>query len=258
MKARVPKPAQETAQIIAVTFTTDTIAYNVKLNNGTDVTLHGDKYVHDIDLIDTSKPPTLSILTSHTLSNLKRDVDVMYEEAMSPVRVELIPIAKRGGGCISTYTAAISEDTCHAIECLNNGGKPAMFNQFLKSCYCETPVLPESSPTNKAKWSEPDVSEDLPRKETAESLIRSVPWLTKPSSETCRHVIVCQGESQPYFDEAAKQCLCVVYRPGIKEPVITSDSNIFPRAEQDANPSSQSGDFTHNRKLWTKAPIHAP
>lgn len=188
-------------------------------------------------------PSSLSILTRHGLSNVNRDLDVTHEE-IPPVRFQPIAVAKRGVEDISTYTAAVSEDTCGTMKCLNNGGKPAMFNRFLMSCYCETPVLFESGPKNEIKRSDSDVREDLSRQKTAESFIRSVPWITKASPETCRQMIVCRGESQPYFDPTTKQCLCVVYRPGIKEPVITSNSRILPRDELIVNPRVQSGDHS--------------
>jgi hypothetical protein len=233
MKTRVPKSAEGTAMIIAVTFNSDdTITYHVQLD-GTIVKLYGDKYVHDIDLIDPAEPPTLSILTSHTLSHLKRDQWRQGGEARPPMRAEPMTIAKRGIEGISSYTAQFSEETCQSIKCLRNGGKSAMFNPFIKSCYCQTLAPPKSSV--QAERSQPDRDEGPDRRDTENSLIRSAFSIPKPSSETCRHLIACQGESEPYFDEGSSQCLCVVYRTGVKEPVITSDTTIFPRAEEAAS-----------------------
>lgn len=237
MKSRVPKAAQETVMIIAVTFNSDdTIAYHVQLNTGTVVKLYGDKYVHDIDLIDPSAPPSLSIFTSHSLSHLKRDAWDQYEEEHAPMRAAPITIAKRGIESISSYTATFSEETCQSIRCLGNGGQPAMFNPFMSSCYCKTLAPPENSLSDKLKRSQPDTGGDTggdpARRETDDSPMRSVFQIAKPSSETCRHLIACQGESEAYFDQASSQCLCVVYRTGVKEPVIASDTTILPRSKQ--------------------------
>jgi hypothetical protein len=234
MKTRVPKSAEENAMIIAVTFNSDdTITYHVQLNGGTIVKLYGDKYVHDIDLIDPAEPPSLSIVTSHTLSHLKRDKWYQYEEANPPMRAEPMTTAKRGIEGMSSYTALFSEETCQSITCLRNGGKSAVFNPFLKSCQCQTPAPPKNNV--KAKRSQPDKDEGPDRRDMENSLIRSAFSIPKPSSETCRHLIACQGESEPYFDEGSSQCLCVVYRTGVKEPVITSDTTVFPRAEEAAS-----------------------
>jgi hypothetical protein len=231
MKTRVPKSAEETALIIAITFNSDdTIAYHVRLNNGTEVKLYGDKYVHDIDLIDPNAPPSLSILSSHTFSHLKRDVGQTYEEAMSPMRPEPVTMAKRGVEGLSAYTATFSKDTCRTIKCRNNGGKPAMFNPFLNSCECQKLVKPENSITKRGNGFESKIGETLTRRETDNSLLRPPFDFGKPSLETCRRIVTCHDESQPYFDEGTKQCLCVIYRAGVKEPVITSDGTVLPRA----------------------------
>ena len=97
MKTRVPKAAEETALIIAITFDPgDSITYHVQTSNGTVIKLHGDKYVHDIDLIDPSAPPSLSILASHPPSHVKRDAWGQYEGADSSVRGAPPTVTKRG------------------------------------------------------------------------------------------------------------------------------------------------------------------
>ncbi len=250
MKPRVSKYADETATIMAVTFDYgDNIAYHVQLNNGTIVKLYGDKYVHNIDLIDLSAPPILSILTSHTLSHVKRDPVDHYEDANTPMRAAPATIEKRGVEAISSYTATFSEDACRSIACLNNGGRPAMFNPFLNSCSCQTLVPSEKTLSQKAERSQPHSSEGLARREMDDSLLRSVFQIAKPSSETCRHMIACQGESKPYFAEESSQCLCVVYRIGVKEPVIASDTTIFPRAEQAVNLEEENSLRADNKAL---------
>jgi hypothetical protein len=232
IKTQVPKSAEETALIIAVTFNPDnSIAYHVQLNDGTVVKVYGDNYVHDIDLIDPYAPPILSILTSHTLSHMERDTIAQYERATTSTGVEPMPIEKRGVEGITSNTATFSKDTCRRIKCLNNGGKPALFNPFLNSCQCQTLVQPGNGFTKRTKGSASDMTEELAGLGTGISFIRSLFSIDKPSLKTCRRLIACHDESKPYFDEATSQCLCVVYRPGVKEPVIVSDTTVLPRAE---------------------------
>ena len=244
MKSRVPKDADETAMIIAVTFNPDdSIAYYVQLKSGKVFKLFGDKFVHNIDQIDPNAPPSLSILTSHSLSRLRRDAWDHNEEA-NPLTGAAMTTAKRAIEGIPSYMATFSEDACQSITCLNNGGKPAMFNPFLKSCYCQTLAPPEKTFSKRNNPSQLDTIKSSARREEDKSLMRSFFPIARPSSETCRLMISCQGESEPYFDEGSSQCLCVVYRSGVKEPVIASDTNILPRMERVA--SQQEEDIVAN------------
>ncbi|KAF7507679.1 hypothetical protein GJ744_010232 [Endocarpon pusillum] len=164
MKPRAPTAADETALIIAVTFEPgDSITYHVQISNGTVVKLHGDKYVHDIDLIDPSAPPSLSILTSQSLSHVKRDAWFQDEQA-------------------------------------DPSKRPAPHNSF--DSFLRRSVSDQSGVSR------------------------------EPTPEACRHMAkTCHGEAEPYLDETTGQCYCVVYRTGIKEPVIVSNTNYWPRAE---------------------------
>jgi hypothetical protein len=245
MRTRVPKSAEETAMIIAVTFNTDeSIAYYVQLSNGKVVKLYGDKFVHDIDLIEPNAPPALSILTSHSLPHLKRDATNL------PTQAAPMTIVDRGMEGMSSDTATFQEETCRSIRCLSNGGQPAMFNPFLKTCHCKKLTPPEHNLNDKLKRSQPTTSNEPARREAGRPPLPSefrMPSATprvpppapppvfeipKPSVETCGRMMKCHGESESYFEPNTKQCLCVVWRPGIKEPVITSDAKILPREEQ--------------------------
>jgi hypothetical protein len=225
MKLSIPKSAEQTALIIAVIFNSDdTIAYHAQLGNGTVVKLYGDKYVHDIDLIDPSEAPSLSILTSHAISLLERDSIFRYEEVGSPLPAVPVKTAKRGIEGPSLHTATFSDDPCQSITCLNNEGKPAMFNPFLNSCYCRTLAPPDNSSRTKSRRSERDVNEGPTRHKKANLPLGSTLDISKPSSVTCRHMIPCQGESEPYFDARTSQCLCVVYRTSVEEPEASENS----------------------------------
>lgn len=238
LKSRVPKSAEETATVIAVTFNSDdSIGYYVQLANGTIVKLYGDKFVHDIDLIDPNAPPTLSLLTSHALSHLKREMWDQYEDADPQSRAVPVKIERSGVEGISPYTATLSEGTCGSIICVNNGGKRAMFNPFLNTCYCQTLVPPVDGLDDldsRAVTSESCINEDLARCTVDHPFPRSTFRLAQPSSETCPQMTTCPGESEPFFDESSSQCLCVVFRAGVKEPVIASDTTMLPRTEERA------------------------
>ena len=236
MKTRVPRAAEETALIIAVTFEPgDSIMYHVQVSNGTVVKLHGDKYVHDIDLIDPSAPPSLSILTSHSLSHVKRDAWIQDEGADPPMRAASLTMTKRGIEGISSYTATLSEETCRSITCRNNGGERPFFNPYLKTCYCKKPDPPEDSLDSILKRSLPDQRDVL----------------RKPSPEACRRMATtCHGETEPYLDETTGQCYCVVYRTGVKEPVIVSDTKFWARAEHVVSQEEESG----NSENFDEAP----
>ncbi len=231
MKTKVLKAAEESALIIAVTFDPgDSITYHVQISNGTVIKLHGDKYVHDIDLIDPSEPPSLSILPSDAWSE--------YEGADPSIRAAPLIMTKRGIEGISSYTATFSEETCRSITCRNNGGGRPFFNPYLKTCYCKTLDPPTNSLNSKVKRSLPD-DRGFPR---------------KPSSEACRHMTtICQGESEPYLDETSGQCYCVVYRAGVKEPVIASDTTFWPRTEHLVRQEEESDNSENFAELPTCA-----
>jgi len=281
MRSRVPKAAEETAMIIAVTFNTDdSIAYYVQLFNGKVVKLYGDKFVHDIDLIEANAPPALALLTSHTLSHLKRDVWDQYEEATLPTQAAPMAITKRDMESISSSTATFLEETCRSISCLGNGGQPAMFNPFLKSCYCKKLTPPKTSSNDKLKRSKTDSTKDPARPRASypslpSSFImpgsRRPPPATpspppafeilQPSVENCGRMIKCHDESTSWFEPNTKQCLCVVWRPGIKEPVITSDGKVLPREEQALSrqqDNSLEEDSDQDLKCPPPGPIPAP
>ena len=236
MQTRAPKSAEETALIIAITFNSDdTIAYHVQLNSGKVVLLYGDKYVHNIDLIDPNSPPSLSILTSHALVHLKRDSADTYEAATSPLRLGSVTMAKRGIETLSSDTAIFSQDICRFIKCMRNGGKPAIYNPFLNTCFCPKVLRPGNNLTRTGKRSDSDTVEAIAGREVDNSPVRPSFGMVKPSLETCRRIVTCHGESQPYFDEETSQCLCVLYRAGVKEPIITSDTTVIHRAERIVN-----------------------
>lgn len=261
MKSRVPKSTEQNAMIIAVTFNSDdTIAYHVQLNNGNIVKVYGDKYVHDIDLIDPSAPPSLSLITSHTLTHVERDVSDQDEESTIPMRAVPMESAKLGVEGVTSSRATFSEEACQSITCLRNGKKLALFNPFLNACYCQILVPPKDSFSNAVKRSQSDSTEGPARHDVEiPAMVASFPFPT-PSTETCSHMIACHGESKPYFHAATKQCLCVVFRPGVKEPVITSDTNFFPRAEQGASQEEDSlggaDSPTSYRDCWKHGKMH--
>lgn len=227
MQTRAPKSAEETALIIAATFNTDdTIAYHVQLNSGKIVMLHGDKYVHNIDLIDPNSPPNLSILTTHALAHFKRDAADSYEQDTPPLRSESVIMAERGIEGRTFDTAKFSQDYCSWLRCGRHGeGKPATYNPIIDDCWCPRLMGPYNHSSEKVERADSDVVEVLSHREAEDSLAR--PPFGKPSLETCRRVVKCNGESQPYFDEETSQCLCVLYRAGVKEPIITSDTTVI-------------------------------
>lgn len=231
MMSRPAKPVTKTALIIAVILNdNETITYHVQLSDGRVVKLYGDQYVHNIDRMDPTQPPGLSLVTSPTMHHLKRDVLDRYEEADSQIQASSAQLTKRGVEDVSAYSATVSAETCASITCLNNGGKPAQYNPFLNSCYCQTLVPLELSPIAKVKRSAPEADEDALRRDMHDSSKIPPFWGNRPSARTCRYMLSCPGESTPYFDEATSQCLCVVYRKGFEEPVIASDTKMLPRA----------------------------
>ncbi|ERF73929.1 hypothetical protein EPUS_05352 [Endocarpon pusillum Z07020] len=226
MKTRVSTAAEETALIVAVTFEPgDSITYHVQISNGTVFKLHGDKYVHDIDLIDPSAPPSLSILTSQSLSYVKRDAWFQDAGADPSIRPAPLTTTKRGiAGLSSSIT--LSEETCRSITCSNDGSERPYFNPYLKTCYCKKLDPPNNSFDSFLKRSVSDQSGVL----------------RKPTPEACRRMAnTCQGKTEPYLDETTGQCYCVVYRTGIKEPVIVSNTNYWPRAEHVVSQEEESG-----------------
>lgn len=146
-----------------------------------------------------------------------------------------ITTMERGLEGITAYTATFSEETCGMITCHTNGGKAAWFNPFLKTCYCRTLPSPQISSTDRMRRALPDFNADPTPRGVHASPARPAFEIAKPSAETCSQMITCHGESKPYFHSGLTKCLCVVYRSGIKEPVITSDNTIFPRTEQVAS-----------------------
>jgi hypothetical protein len=59
-------------------------------------------------------------------------------------KVELVP---RGIVEPSVNNAKMTAEACHAMTCFNNGNKPAVFNPFTLTCWCNTPPVIESNPS---------------------------------------------------------------------------------------------------------------
>jgi hypothetical protein len=238
MNSTVPTCESVTATIIAVTFETGgRIAYAVQVKNGTVVKLYGDKFVHDIDLIDRYAPPELSISTSRNMSEQKRDSPELDQGLSTSMQTESIAVVKRGIGCISSYTATFSEASCRSITCLSNGGKQATFNPFLKCCYCQS-IIPDVASLG-------DKLESTPTDSNAASIVRrgldstvtpSGFHILKPSRHNCDFLIKCGHDgSTAAYDVISDQCYCEMVRKGVKEPVITSDIAMLPRSEETTN-----------------------
>jgi len=158
--------------LIAVNMYKPTIInYWVQTEDGSVYSIVGDNLVHDLDKVDTTVGSALTILTSLSGGNMKRDVvsagspNVVPLERrqvfhvtcgapcpfyhMQPIKgsdgycgcmfrepTDGITLIDRGIKAPDAYTATMTEDACKAMSCTQNDNKPAVFNPFSLTCWC--------------------------------------------------------------------------------------------------------------------------
>ena len=133
--AKDRRAAMNVTQVIAVQFNQDkTVSYHCQLWNGTVVLILSDSFVDDIDSMDPSAPPELSITVVKPISpsNTLRN-EFMTEGGASGSET----VAKRGIGEVNAYTAIVNKEACAATICTGTGEPHyAMFNPYRRACYC--------------------------------------------------------------------------------------------------------------------------
>lgn len=163
--------------VLAVnTYSPKYITYWIQKEDGSVFTLLSDNQVHAIDQLDTSQPASLAIRVAPT--NKKRSADStvslaglkrtqIFAVSCSSVcpffhmehiegsdghcgcifkgADQQLDIARRGVEQPTPYTAIMTADACTAMTCINNGGKPALFNPFTATCWCAAPTYVETN-----------------------------------------------------------------------------------------------------------------
>ncbi|KIW49001.1 hypothetical protein PV05_10718 [Exophiala xenobiotica] len=149
-----------------------------KLSDGTIYSLTGSNTVIDIDQMNTTQSTALSIVTL-TVGRAKRSAANTLEY-VQPERRQIFGIqcdkpcpfyhmhvikstdgycgcifngadkemelSSRGITAPDINTATMTEAACKAMTCYNNDNKPAVFNPFSLTCWCNTPPTIESNP----------------------------------------------------------------------------------------------------------------
>lgn len=152
------------------------INYVIQNSQGETFSLVGGNKIQDIDKIDTSAPVALTLQS--TLGSTKRSVDETksyvipkrYQVHKNNCRTECtrrgyfiaglddfcgcmdredhISVSRRSGISAPDATeATMSAKACAAMTCINNGGKPAVFNPFSLTCWCVDQPLIEDNPS---------------------------------------------------------------------------------------------------------------
>ena len=186
----VPKYVQEGTQqttiadcmcIAANMYDRNVITYWIQNCDGEIFSLVGSNKVHDIDRINTSAPIALSLRPS--VGSAKRNVflptnfvvpkrrqifnvdcnNVCPFEGMKffegrndhcgcmfKKSLEASDLWARGIAEPDASEATMTAEACAAMTCINNGGRPAMFNPFSLTCWCADPAYVENNPSG---WS---------------------------------------------------------------------------------------------------------
>jgi hypothetical protein len=163
-------------------FVPKVLTYWIQKIDGTIYSLVGPSLISHIDKIDTGSPIALSLLPTLDNAITPRDIastkivaptrrqvfksvvcDRKCPEGMEPIPGNLTKVPPECG-CLAkpgqslkvkpralkqpdAYTATMTEEVCKAMQCMNNGDKPAMHNPFSMTCWCPDPVIIEDNPS---------------------------------------------------------------------------------------------------------------
>ena len=127
--------------VIAVNmYTPEVITFWVQRPDSSVFSVSSDNKLHDLERINTTVPAFADILTTDT-NYTKRDWELPTIKVEEPVE-----LAARGLQEINAYTAIMSSKSCAAMTCNSNKG-PALYNPFLRTCYCQTIEYAEVNPS---------------------------------------------------------------------------------------------------------------
>lgn len=117
------------------------INYWVQTRNGTMHTMIGSNKIVNIDQLNTTASVSL-IIRARKATAKKRGL-TSVESLKLGRAIAARAIERRAIVPPDSHTATMSEAACAAMICNNNGGQPAVFNQFTKMCGCREPSYVE-------------------------------------------------------------------------------------------------------------------
>lgn len=130
------QPYISDCNIIAVNmYDPNVIHYWMMHASGAIYSLVGDNKVMSIDQLNSTANTSL-VLRAKPAGTAKRDLEAAaIEEGTEALR--------RALSQPDSHTASMTAEACAAMKCNNNGGDPAVFNPFTKTCWCKDPVYVE-------------------------------------------------------------------------------------------------------------------
>ncbi|KAK5196611.1 hypothetical protein LTR96_004236 [Exophiala xenobiotica] len=161
-------------------YTPNVITYWIqKVSDGTIYSLIGSNTVIDIDKMNTTQSTSLSIVTlpvGSTKRSAAKPLQYVQPERRQIFSIQCdsrcpfyhmhvikstdgycgcifngadkeMDISPRGIVAPDINTATMTEAACKAMTCYNNDNKPAVFNPFSLTCWCNTPPVIESNPS---------------------------------------------------------------------------------------------------------------
>ena len=128
--------------IVAVNmYNPNVINYWVQTRNGTMHSLVGSNKIVNIDQLNTTASVSL-VVRAKSLTMQKRDL-ASVEGLEIGRAIAARAIERKAVVPPDPHTASMTAEACAAITCNNNGGQPAVYNQFTKMCGCREPSLVE-------------------------------------------------------------------------------------------------------------------
>lgn len=128
--------------IVAVNmYDPNVITYWVQDKSGAIYSVVGSNKIIDIDQLNSTASTSL-VLRAKPAGSKKRDT-TMHDCNMAGQDIVDRAMQKRAVLPPDWHTASMSPEACAAIKCNNNGGNPAMFNPFTKTCGCREPAYVE-------------------------------------------------------------------------------------------------------------------
>ena len=132
-----------TCLVIAVNiYQPKVITFWVQKPSGDLYSLSSDAKIHDLNKINTNLPAFADILTT--------DTPFTRRNGMIPTITLAKPdaLGVRDLVEINPYTTVMTKGACDAMFCKSNNGSHALYNPFLRTCYCQTLQYAQVNPNS--------------------------------------------------------------------------------------------------------------
>ena len=132
-----------TCLVIAVNIYKPTIiTFWVQKSDGDLFSVSSDAKIHDLDKINTTLPAFADILTTDTPFT-RRDGTMPTIKLAKPQALGARDLEE-----INPYTTLMTKEACAAMFCKSNNGTQALYNPFMRTCYCQTLQYAQVNPNS--------------------------------------------------------------------------------------------------------------